>query len=71
MSDRSNNDGALSSHTLEKVKKAKVSIETFYSNLVNQQIERDDRMQTLEKAMQHEGLTEEEVSFIKFILPDE
>nr|CAB3266654.1 serine/threonine-protein kinase 38-like [Phallusia mammillata] len=60
MGDRTNSDASLSTHTLEKVKKAKVSIETFYSNLVNQQIERDGRMQNLERQMNKGNLNEEE-----------
>lgn len=61
MSDRTYTDSSLSSHTMEKVKKAKVTIETFYSNLVNQHIEREGRMQALERSMNHEGVPEEQV----------
>jgi len=45
---------------MEKVKKAKVTLETFYSNLINQQIERDTRIQKLEGIMEKEGLPEEQ-----------
>ena len=61
MGDRNFSDPSLSSHTLEKVKKAKVTIETFYSNLVNQHIEREGRMQALERSMNQEGVSEEQV----------
>ena len=64
MSDRNMGDPSLSSHTLEKVKKAKVTIETFYSNLVNQHIEREGRMQALERSMNNEGVSDEQVSFL-------
>uniref|UniRef100_H2YZ02 non-specific serine/threonine protein kinase n=1 Tax=Ciona savignyi TaxID=51511 RepID=H2YZ02_CIOSA len=57
MGDKNYSEPSLSTHTLEKVKKAKVTIETFYSNLLNQQIEREGRMQILEKSMQQEGLS--------------
>jgi len=62
MGDRNFSDTSLSSHTLEKVKKAKVTIETFYSNLVNQHIERENRIQALEKSMTQEGVSDEQVS---------
>ena len=61
MGDRTYTDSSLSSHTLEKVKKAKVTIETFYSNLVNQHIEREGRIQALERSMNMEGVSEEQV----------
>ena len=61
MGDKNFSDPSLSSHTLEKVKKAKVTIETFYSNLVNQHIEREGRMQALERTMNQEGVSEEQV----------
>ena len=36
-------------------------LETFYSNLINQQIERDGRIHKLEGMMEKEGLHEEQV----------
>uniref|UniRef100_H2YZ03 non-specific serine/threonine protein kinase n=1 Tax=Ciona savignyi TaxID=51511 RepID=H2YZ03_CIOSA len=62
MGDKNYSEPSLSTHTLEKVKKAKVTIETFYSNLLNQQIEREGRMQILEKSMQQEGLSVDQVN---------
>ena len=61
MGDQRYNDNALSIHTQEKVKKAKTMLETFYSNLVNQQIERDERSRKLEDFMEKEGLPDEMV----------
>ena len=60
MGDKKHNDASLSTHTLEKVKKAKVSLETFYSNLTNQQIERENRIKALEKQMEVEGIPQEQ-----------
>lgn len=54
----------LSGHTLDKVTKAKVTIETFYSNLMNQQCEREERLTILEKSMDQEELPSEEVTQI-------
>ncbi|XP_077966799.1 serine/threonine-protein kinase 38-like [Styela clava] len=51
---------AMSGHTLDKVTKAKVTIETFYSNLMNQQLEREERMSLLEKTMNNEELPTDE-----------
>jgi len=59
MANQQFNDNTISSHTQEKVKKAKVALETFYSNLINQQIERSTRLQKLEDIMEKEGLAEE------------
>lgn len=33
----------ISSHTLDKVTKAKVTLENYYSNLISQHIERENR----------------------------
>ncbi|XP_076825342.1 serine/threonine-protein kinase 38-like [Clavelina lepadiformis] len=60
MGDQVYTDASLSTHTLEKVKKAKVTIETFYSNLVNQHLEREDRMKALEKTLKQEGVTDDQ-----------
>lgn len=49
-------------HTQEKVHKAKMSIENFYANLVNQHEEREERYRRLEEMMNAEGLTEQEVN---------
>lgn len=51
----------LSGHTLDKVTKAKVTIETFYSNLMSQQVEREERLTNLEKTMSNEELPVDEV----------
>ncbi len=59
--DQRYSENSLSTHTQEKVKKAKVTLETFYSNLINQQIERDTRMKKLEDLMAKEGLSDEQV----------
>ena len=52
-------------HTQEKVHKAKMSIENFYANLVNQHEEREERYRRLEEMMNAEGLTEQEVKSLR------
>jgi pyruvate-formate lyase len=47
--------------TQEKVHKAKMSIENFYANLINQYEEREERYRRLEEMMDVEGLSEQEV----------
>jgi hypothetical protein len=47
--------------TQEKVHKAKMSIENFYANLVNQYEEREERYRRLEEMMNAEGLSDQEV----------
>ncbi|CAF4407706.1 unnamed protein product, partial [Adineta steineri] len=46
--------------TKEKVHKAKMSIENFYANLINQYEEREERYRRLEEMMTAEGLSEQE-----------
>ncbi|CAF0811170.1 unnamed protein product [Didymodactylos carnosus] len=46
--------------TLEKVNKAKMTIENFYTNLINQYEEREERYRRLEETMQAEGLSDQE-----------
>eukprot|EP00112_Aurelia_sp_Birch-Aquarium-sp1_P009989 Seg2156.4 transcript_id=Seg2156.4/GoldUCD/mRNA.D3Y31 product="Serine/threonine-protein kinase 38-like" protein_id=Seg2156.4/GoldUCD/D3Y31 len=50
----------FSPYTLEKVAKAKATIENYYTNLINQHRERRERVQQLEDAMQREGLSDKE-----------
>uniref|UniRef100_A0A8C4RRC5 non-specific serine/threonine protein kinase n=1 Tax=Erpetoichthys calabaricus TaxID=27687 RepID=A0A8C4RRC5_ERPCA len=51
---------SMSNHTKERVTMAKVTLENFYSNLIAQHEEREMRQQKLEKAMDEEGLADEE-----------
>lgn len=51
---------AVSPHTVDKVTKAKVTLENFYVNLVAQHSERENRYRLLEQAMEEEGLTDEQ-----------
>ncbi|CAF2526752.1 unnamed protein product [Rotaria sp. Silwood2] len=46
--------------TQEKVNKAKMSIENFYANLINQYEEREERYRRLEDTMNAEGLSDQE-----------
>lgn len=62
-------NAVLSGHTLDKVTKAKVTIETFYSNLLNQQVEREERLSNLEKTMNHEDLPVDEVCIPLSFIP--
>eukprot|EP00058_Branchiostoma_floridae_P005434 XP_002590922.1 hypothetical protein BRAFLDRAFT_101072 [Branchiostoma floridae] len=50
----------ISTHTQDKVTRAKVTLENFYHNLEIQHEERESRQQKLEKTMVEEGLTIEE-----------
>ncbi|CAH8525237.1 unnamed protein product [Schistosoma haematobium] len=50
----------VSSHTLDKVKVAKVTLEYYYDNLIVQYRERQNRYKILESMMESEGLTEEQ-----------
>ncbi|KAK2715449.1 serine/threonine-protein kinase tricornered-like [Artemia franciscana] len=47
-----------SEHTSDKAMKAKLSIETFYINLINQHKERKQRLEKLEETLRDEKLTE-------------
>jgi serine/threonine kinase 38 len=49
--------------TQEKVHKAKMSIENFYANLINQYEEREERYRRLEEMMNAEGLSDQEVNY--------
>lgn len=51
---------SYSNHTLEKVAKAKATLESFYANLISQHQERQNRWKVLEMNMEQQGLTEEE-----------
>lgn len=50
----------FSGHTIDKATKAKVHLENFYSNLVNQHVERKTRHDKLEESMKEEGLSEKQ-----------
>ena len=50
----------MSSHTKERVTVTRVTLESFYSNLIAQHEEREMRQEKLEKVMGEEGLTNEE-----------
>ncbi|CAG0897346.1 unnamed protein product [Cyprideis torosa] len=50
----------LSHHTLEKATKAKMKLESYYSNLLLTHIERKQRYEKLEESMRIEGLTEDQ-----------
>ncbi|CAK9297531.1 unnamed protein product [Gordionus sp. m RMFG-2023] len=54
------NYSAISPHTFEKVQRTKITLENFYSNLLMQHIERQNRQRHLEKSMNDEGLSNEE-----------
>ena len=53
----------VSSHTAEKVTRAKMTLENYYLNLVAQHEERENRYKKLEKTMEDEGLSEEQVCY--------
>ena len=57
----------MSGHTQDKVTKAKVTIETFYSNLMNQQVEREERLSILERTMKDDDLPIDEVKFLMLL----
>ena len=44
-------NGAYSSHTIEKANKAKITIENFYTNFLQQQQEREERYHQCETAI--------------------
>uniref|UniRef100_A0A7N8X7J5 non-specific serine/threonine protein kinase n=1 Tax=Mastacembelus armatus TaxID=205130 RepID=A0A7N8X7J5_9TELE len=50
----------MSNHTRERVTVAKLTLENFYSTLLTQHEEREMRQKKLEKAMDEEGLPDEE-----------
>ncbi|XP_056409746.1 serine/threonine-protein kinase 38-like isoform X1 [Hyla sarda] len=50
----------MSNHTRERVTVAKLTLETFYSNLILQHEERETRQKKLEIAMNEEGLGDDE-----------
>lgn len=50
----------FSGHTIDKAAKAKLHLENYYSNLINQCTERNTRQQRLEDSMNQEGLSEEQ-----------
>uniref|UniRef100_A0A8D3DTG2 non-specific serine/threonine protein kinase n=1 Tax=Scophthalmus maximus TaxID=52904 RepID=A0A8D3DTG2_SCOMX len=50
----------MSNHTRERVTVAKLTLENFYSTLLTQHEEREMRQKKLEKAMEDEGLPDEE-----------
>ncbi|XP_040201521.1 serine/threonine-protein kinase 38-like isoform X3 [Rana temporaria] len=50
----------MSNHTRERVTVAKLTLETFYSNLILQHEERETRQKKLEIAMEQEGLGDDE-----------
>ncbi|XP_013771690.1 serine/threonine-protein kinase tricorner-like isoform X2 [Limulus polyphemus] len=50
----------FSGHTMDKAIKAKVHLETYYSNLISQHRERKNRHEKLEEIMKMEELTEQE-----------
>lgn len=50
----------ISSHTVDKVTKTKLTLETYYTNLISQHEERETRQRQLEQLMEQEGLSEEQ-----------
>lgn len=50
----------ISNHTIDKVTKAKVTLENYYTNLVSQNDERECRYRLLERTMDEEGLSDEQ-----------
>ncbi|KAG9510469.1 Serine/threonine-protein kinase tricorner [Fragariocoptes setiger] len=51
---------AMSGYTLDKAIKARLYLENYYCNLINQHVERRNRLERLEESMREEGLTEEQ-----------
>ncbi|XP_013389892.1 serine/threonine-protein kinase 38-like isoform X2 [Lingula anatina] len=51
---------AVSPHTADKVTRAKVTLENYYTNLIAQHEERESRYRKLEQTMEDEGLSEEQ-----------
>uniref|UniRef100_A0A3Q3JAC0 Uncharacterized protein n=1 Tax=Monopterus albus TaxID=43700 RepID=A0A3Q3JAC0_MONAL len=60
----------MSNHTRERVTVAKLTLENFYSTLLTQHEEREMRQKKLEKAMEEDGLPDEEVQYCTSILVD-
>ncbi|WAR02089.1 TRC-like protein, partial [Mya arenaria] len=52
----------ISNHTIDKVTRAKVTLENYYSNLISQHEERETRYQKLEESMEEDGLNDEQKS---------
>ncbi|XP_021352926.1 serine/threonine-protein kinase tricorner-like isoform X1 [Mizuhopecten yessoensis] len=50
----------VSNHTKDKATKAKVTLENYYSNLLSQNEERENRYRLLEQSMEKEGLSDEQ-----------
>ena len=50
---------SFSGHTLDKAVKAKVTLENYYSNLINQNKERRLRLQRLEESLNNQNISEE------------
>ncbi|OQV18061.1 Serine/threonine-protein kinase tricorner [Hypsibius exemplaris] len=48
---------ALSDHTMDKATTAKMTLESYYSNLIDQHMDRQNRSRLLEKSMDQEGLS--------------
>jgi len=48
----------FSSHTLDKATKAKLTLENYYSNLITQHRERQERLRRLEESLSDKGLEE-------------
>jgi len=53
------NISQFSGHTLDKATKAKLTLENYYSNLISQHRERQERLRRLEESLQDKGLEEE------------
>lgn len=52
----------ISNHTIDKVTRAKVTLENYYSNLISQHEERETRYRKLEETMEEDGLSDEQKS---------
>ena len=50
---------SFSCHTLDKATKAKLTLENYYSNLISQHRERQERLRRLEESLSDKGLEEE------------
>ena len=48
----------FSHHTLDKATKAKLTLENYYSNLITQHRERQERLKRLEESLNDKGLDE-------------
>ena len=49
---------SFSCHTLDKATKAKLTLENYYSNLISQHRERQERLKRLEESLSYKGLEE-------------